>query len=135
VIVDLMHGLFKSTVHCPDCDRVSVTFEPYMNISLPIPEVKLLHRHFFWVPFDTSKRCVLHSFSVRGHRQVRHLKKLIGQVFGVSGKAFELVLIFDSRVQKMLPDFEPIASVLNNNHAQTLFAFEADPRSIRRKYR
>lgn len=135
MIVDLMHGLFKSTVHCPDCDRVSVTFEPYMNISLPIPEVKLLHRHFFWVPFDTSKRCVLHSFSVRGHRQVRHLKKLIGQVFGVSGKAFELVLIFDSRVQKMLPDFEPIASVLNNNHAQTLFAFEADPRSIRRKYR
>ncbi len=63
------------------------------------------------------------------------MKKLIGQVFGVKSKAFELVLIFDSRVKRILPDYEPIASVLNNNHVQTLFAFEADPRSIRRKYR
>ena len=135
VIVDLMHGLYKSTVHCPDCDRVSVTFEPYMNINLPIPEVKLLHRHFFWVPFDTSKRCVLHSFSVRGHRQIRHLKKQIGHVFGVSAKSFELVLIFDSRIQKILPSREPIASLLNNNHASTLFAFEVKPSSLKRKYR
>ena len=42
VIVDLMHGLYKSTVRCPDCDSVSVTFEPYLNISLPIPEVKII---------------------------------------------------------------------------------------------
>ena len=42
VIVDLMHGLYKSTVRCPDCNCVSVTFEPYMNISLPIPEIKLI---------------------------------------------------------------------------------------------
>jgi ubiquitin carboxyl-terminal hydrolase 4/11/15 len=42
VIVDLMHGLYKSTVRCPDCNRLSVTFEPYMNITLPIPEVKFI---------------------------------------------------------------------------------------------
>lgn len=68
VIVDLMHGLYKSTVRCPDCDRVSVTFEPYMNISLPIPEIKLVQKKFFWVPYDTSERCVLSSFSMKSHK-------------------------------------------------------------------
>lgn len=44
IIVDLMHGQFKSTVRCPelDCNHLSITFEPFMNISLPIPEIKLI---------------------------------------------------------------------------------------------
>lgn len=28
VIVDLMHGMLKSTLICPLCNRVSVTFDP-----------------------------------------------------------------------------------------------------------
>jgi len=63
-----MHGLYKSTVKCPDCERVSVTFEPYMNISLPIPEIKLITKSVFWVPFDTSKKCVLSEFTIKSHK-------------------------------------------------------------------
>lgn len=36
-IVDLFHGQFKSTVCCPDCPKVSVTFDPFMYLSLPLP--------------------------------------------------------------------------------------------------
>lgn len=49
--------------------------------------------------------------------------------------AFELVLIFDSKVQRILPCHEPIATALNNNHTSTLFAFELNPKAIRQKYR
>ena len=49
-----MHGLFKSEVKCPDCERVSLTYEPFMSLSLPIPEVKVVERDFYWVPADTS---------------------------------------------------------------------------------
>lgn len=56
VIVDLMHGQFKSTVRCPEpeCNHLSITFEPFMNISLPIPEIKMITKHFIWVPNDFS---------------------------------------------------------------------------------
>ena len=37
-IVDLFSGQFKSTVQCPSCNKVSVTFDPYMVLSLPLPE-------------------------------------------------------------------------------------------------
>lgn len=56
IIVDMMHGLYKSTVQCPDCNKVSVTFEPYMNLTLPIPEIKMVTKQFFFVPRDTSAR-------------------------------------------------------------------------------
>jgi ubiquitin carboxyl-terminal hydrolase 4/11/15 len=37
VIVDLCQGMYKSTVVCPQCDVVSVTFDPFMDLSVPLP--------------------------------------------------------------------------------------------------
>ena len=35
-IADLFQGFFKSTVVCPSCRRVSVTFDPFMSIAVPL---------------------------------------------------------------------------------------------------
>lgn len=35
-IGDMFEGFYKSTVVCPACERVSVTFDPYMSVSLPL---------------------------------------------------------------------------------------------------
>ncbi len=32
-----MAGQFKSTVHCLTCKKVSVCFDPFLLVSLPIP--------------------------------------------------------------------------------------------------
>ena len=40
VIVDWYQGQLKSKLTCPDCDRVSVTFDPCMYLSLPLPGEK-----------------------------------------------------------------------------------------------
>jgi ubiquitin carboxyl-terminal hydrolase 4/11/15 len=37
VVVDLCVGMYKSTVVCPVCDVVSVTFDPFMDLSVPLP--------------------------------------------------------------------------------------------------
>ena len=37
IIVDWFQGQLKSTLVCPDCDRISVTFDPFMYLSLPLP--------------------------------------------------------------------------------------------------
>ncbi len=37
VIVDLFQGQFKSTVNCDVCDKMSVTFDPFMYLSVPLP--------------------------------------------------------------------------------------------------
>ena len=36
IITDLFCGQFKSTITCPKCKRVSITFEPFYSINLPI---------------------------------------------------------------------------------------------------
>ena len=36
-IEELFHGQLRSTITCPDCGRQSITFDPFMYLSVPIP--------------------------------------------------------------------------------------------------
>lgn len=40
IIMDIFHGLFKSTLVCPICAKVSVTFDPFCYLTLPLPMKK-----------------------------------------------------------------------------------------------
>lgn len=37
VIVDLFTGLYQSTLVCPTCNKKSVTFDPFNDLTLPLP--------------------------------------------------------------------------------------------------
>lgn len=44
VIVDLFTGLYQSTLVCPDCGKTSITFDPFSDLTLPLPiEKKWFH--------------------------------------------------------------------------------------------
>ncbi|KAJ6921455.1 hypothetical protein NC652_015381 [Populus alba x Populus x berolinensis] len=36
IIVDVCQGQYKSTLVCPECHKISVTFDPFMYLSLPL---------------------------------------------------------------------------------------------------
>lgn len=38
VIVDLFQGQYRSTLVCPVCDKVSIKFDPFMYLTLPLPD-------------------------------------------------------------------------------------------------
>lgn len=42
VVVDNFYGQFKSKLTCPECNRVSITFEPFNNLLIPIAKPKKL---------------------------------------------------------------------------------------------
>ncbi|TVU03880.1 hypothetical protein EJB05_50566, partial [Eragrostis curvula] len=37
IIVDKFQGQYKSTLVCPVCNKISVTFDPFMHLTLPLP--------------------------------------------------------------------------------------------------
>ncbi|KAL2233147.1 UNVERIFIED_CONTAM: Ubiquitin carboxyl-terminal hydrolase 10 [Sesamum indicum] len=37
IIVDICQGQYKSTLVCPVCNKISITFDPFMYLSLPLP--------------------------------------------------------------------------------------------------
>lgn len=49
IIVDLMYGQLKSTVQCLDCNKISITFDPFLTLSLPIAKPHKLN--LIYVPY------------------------------------------------------------------------------------
>ncbi|XP_074564910.1 ubiquitin carboxyl-terminal hydrolase 8-like isoform X2 [Curcuma longa] len=41
IIVDICHGQYRSTLACPVCNKLSVTFDPFIYLSLPLPSTKM----------------------------------------------------------------------------------------------
>lgn len=50
-----------------------------MSISLPIPEIKLVEKAYYWVPFDTDRKCVQDTFRFKSNEPIKHLRKYIAQ--------------------------------------------------------
>ena len=53
IINDLMGGQYRSEVKCPDCENISVTFDPYLIFTVPIPsnESKKINLYCFFANY------------------------------------------------------------------------------------
>ena len=74
-----MVGQFKSTVICGTCSKVSVCFDPYMLISLPIPTNKDLN--FYFVPSLLSKGALKLSMDYNSATTLRGISKEFAKVY------------------------------------------------------
>ena len=50
IIVDLMYGQLKSTVTCQECGYISITFDPFL--TLPLPIARPFKLQIYYVPYD-----------------------------------------------------------------------------------
>ena len=64
------------------------------------------------------------------------MKEFIGEAFKVNKHSFDIVLIQDDQIRRILPKYE-LMSVMNNTSlaGTTIFAFETDPQSLKESYR
>lgn len=46
IIVDLFTGMYQSTLVCPDCSKTSITFDPFNDLTLPLPISKKWYHTF-----------------------------------------------------------------------------------------
>ncbi|OBA17009.1 cysteine proteinase [Metschnikowia bicuspidata var. bicuspidata NRRL YB-4993] len=54
VIVDLFTGLYQSTLVCPDCSKQSITFDPFNDLTLPLPVNKKWYHVFTIVDLSNA---------------------------------------------------------------------------------
>ena len=69
IITDLFCGQFKSTITCPDCGFINITFDPFDTVNLPLltqvkrysfSNEKIDEFHFIYIP----KYCIRNPYSV-----------------------------------------------------------------------
>ena len=55
IIVDTLHGQLKSTLICPVCEKISIKFDPFGYLSLPLPAKEQIVKQTVIVMFLNRK--------------------------------------------------------------------------------
>lgn len=112
VFTDKIQGQYKSTLICPGCDKVSITFDPFMTLSLPLPKEthRIIPATLF--KFKNNERPILFKVKVPKNGTVKDLRKAISEFSKIEESSIVLADIYHSKVFKYFPDTLEIQKVL-----------------------
>ncbi|XP_034230105.1 uncharacterized protein LOC117638965 [Thrips palmi] len=129
-IADTFLGQFKSTVVCSECKHVSVTYEPFMYLSVPLPHAMERQLCVTYVPLETEPVIKI-LLILNKQDKVRHLRDAIidlrlkeGHVLD-EGVTIVLAEVLDHHIAKFLDDAAPLRYVNDTN--RTIYALEVIP--------
>ncbi|XP_011695876.1 PREDICTED: ubiquitin carboxyl-terminal hydrolase 6-like isoform X2 [Wasmannia auropunctata] len=124
IIVDTFQGQFKSTVVCSVCNHVSVTYEPFMYLSVPLPHAMERQLNVTYVPAngDQPMRCVI---SLNKQSRIGKLKEELLKTLGkedISVTNIALAEVLENHIAKILDDNTLLRHVNDTN--RSIYAFE-----------
>ncbi|KAF1772362.1 Ubiquitin specific protease domain [Phytophthora cactorum] len=79
IFVDHVQGQFKSTVVCPICNKVSITFDPFNCIQLELPQQLNRQIEVIFVPSEPSKSMTRYLVEVPKKGSVLLLKRALSK--------------------------------------------------------
>lgn len=125
VIADLFTGMYKSTLKCPVCHKVSITFDPFNNLTLPLPIEELWSRTVKFYPLND--RPVQLEIELPKHSSVERLRKAVSEKTGVPVERLLGGEEFKDRFFKIYEDHEDVNEVIQPNDIATFHEVEVAP--------
>ncbi|KAI1078420.1 UCH-domain-containing protein [Whalleya microplaca] len=125
VIADLFTGLYKSTLVCPDCGKVSITFDPFNNLTLPLPvENKWAHTVKF---FPLNDKPIDIKVELEKSNSIKSLKEFVSVRTGVPSERLFGAEEWKGRFYKFYPDQGCASEEITGNDNAWIFELEAKP--------
>lgn len=125
IVVDTFQGQFKSTVVCSTCKHVSVTYEPFMYLSVPLPHAMERQICVTFVP-AASNNAVKYLVTLNKQDKVKNLKEQVMLRMGDNApKSIALAEVLDSHIARILDDNLLLRYVNDTN--RSIYAFELLP--------
>lgn len=104
VISDLFAGMYKSTIVCPVCNKVSITFDPFNNLTLQIPGPDVWSHVFYYFPIHG--RPVQVDIEVPGTSTFKAVKESTARKMRTDPERLVIGDIYNSKIFKMFDDAE-----------------------------
>jgi hypothetical protein len=112
VIVDLFQGQLKSTLHCPRCNNISITFDPFMYLSLPLPATD---DRCLEVVLWGAERIVRYAVRVPKRGKILHLKQSLAELSDVPVEHMIAAEIHVHRIHSIYDDTRPLSSIRDSD--------------------
>ncbi|RWS25287.1 hypothetical protein B4U80_07359 [Leptotrombidium deliense] len=98
VVVDLFQGQYKSKLVCPVCTKVSITFDPFLYLSIPVPKTLLLLSVYFFST-DSSKKPTKFLVKIHSESKVKKLVQMIAVRTNVAVSNLQLIQVSNGTIE------------------------------------
>uniref|UniRef100_A0A4W5KL95 Ubiquitin carboxyl-terminal hydrolase n=1 Tax=Hucho hucho TaxID=62062 RepID=A0A4W5KL95_9TELE len=121
IIVDIFHGLFKSTLVCPVCAKVSVTFDPFCYLTLPLPMKKERTLEVYLVRLDPLAKPTQYKLTVPKVGYISDLCTSLSTLSGVPAEKMIVTDIYNHRFHRIFASNENLSSIMERDD---IYVFE-----------
>uniref|UniRef100_A0A670YVU1 Ubiquitin carboxyl-terminal hydrolase n=1 Tax=Pseudonaja textilis TaxID=8673 RepID=A0A670YVU1_PSETE len=121
IIVDIFHGLFKSTLVCPKCSKISVTFDPFCYLTLPLPLKKDRSMEVFLVFADPQRKPMQFRIVVPMMGGISDLCDALSKISGIPAGNMVVTEVYNHRFQKIFQMDEGLTHIMPKDN---IFVYE-----------
>ncbi|KAH7063820.1 hypothetical protein BKA63DRAFT_586878 [Paraphoma chrysanthemicola] len=124
VAMDLFSGFYKNTMVCPTCDKVSITFDPYSQLTLQLPIEQTWTHSVTYVPLHGKP--IQLEVDIDKNATITSLKEYVGKRFGnVPANRLMASEIYSHKFYRHLDDKSTIAES-NIGARDDIYVYELD---------
>uniref|UniRef100_A0A8B9UQD8 ubiquitinyl hydrolase 1 n=1 Tax=Anas zonorhyncha TaxID=75864 RepID=A0A8B9UQD8_9AVES len=98
IVVDLFHGQLKSQVKCKTCGHISVRFDPFNFLSLPLPMDSYMHLEITVIKLDGTTP-VRYGLRLNMDEKYTGLKKQLSELCGLKPEQILLAEVHSSNIK------------------------------------
>jgi ubiquitin carboxyl-terminal hydrolase 4/11/15 len=102
VITDLFAGMYKSTVVCPTCDKVSIIFDPFNNLTLQLPIASVWSKKI--IVFPLRSKPVVVDVDIDKNASFLALKEFVAVRVGIDPKQTMVAELYKHGIYKLFQD-------------------------------
>ncbi|XP_075751716.1 ubiquitin carboxyl-terminal hydrolase 15 isoform X1 [Rhipicephalus microplus] len=128
IIVDIFHGLLKSTLVCPDCHKLSVTFDPFCYLSLPLPYKKEKPLELIVVRADPHEKPIKVKVTVSKMSTIQDVCNSISRLMDIPTDRLVVTEVHNHRFLRVLTHADQV-DTLERSDACDVFVYEMPPSS------
>uniref|UniRef100_A0A8C8RUQ7 Ubiquitin carboxyl-terminal hydrolase n=1 Tax=Pelusios castaneus TaxID=367368 RepID=A0A8C8RUQ7_9SAUR len=121
IIVDIFHGLFKSTLVCPKCSKVSVTFDPFCYLTLPLPLKKDRSMDVSLVFADPQRRPIQYRVVLPMMGAVSDLCEALSKLSKIPAGNMVVTDVYNHRFHKIFQMDEGLSHIMPKDN---IFVYE-----------
>lgn len=125
VIADLFTGMYKSTLKCPECGKVSITFDPFNNLTLPLPVEDMWSESVKFLPLNDVPVTI--EVELPKHSAIEQLFQYISIRTGVPANRLIGGEEFKGRFFKIYDPTQDLSEEISSTDFATIHELEVVP--------
>lgn len=106
IFVDKFQGQYRSKLYCPNCNNSTSTFDPFFNLTVPVPiPTRFKKIKYLFVPISSERKMELYCVIIKAGSSISELRSEIVKQLGLShNRIFIAGLNYDREIAYIYDD-------------------------------